>query len=245
MKNNSPVLETVSPGIVETSSEFNVTKHVKRYIKRKKAEMRRNARKRATMNKREKASVEAPKLYTVLVQYHQLNYTAIKAELEAIKMKPSVIDNTRFWMEDVNAESLEKLKEAMRKCHYETKQGKQYRVRLAAYKAVPHANKEKEKKKPTNNKPDVAKAARNARKEAKIKKAANCGRHLLGRNAKKVSHKPGVLDTSSIAKKLSDRVKKAIKASERAERDRAAQAKSRANKGIPQPKKGKQLEIAA
>lgn len=245
MKDNSPILETVSTGIVETSSEFNVTKHVKRYIKRKKAEIRRNARRRATMNKREKASVEAPKMYTVLVQYHQLNYTAIKAELEAIKMKPSVIDNTRFWMQDVTAEALEKLKEAMRKCHFETKQGKQYKVRLAAYKAVAHANKEKEKKKPTNNKSDTAKAAHDKRRELNKKKAVNRGRHLLGRNDKKMSHKPGVSDTSSIAKKLSDRVKKAVKASERAERDRAAQAKSRANKGIPQPKKGKQLEIAA
>lgn len=247
---NPAVLEQVAEGIVETSSEFHVTKHVLRMIKRKKAATRRAARKRAVLNKKGNTSIEAPtKMYTVLVQYHQLNYAAIQEELKANGLTPTVIDNKHFWLNHVDAEKLEILKQAMRKCHFKTKGGKEYKVRLAAYKDIHIRDAAPIERKQTGNKPEVAAAAKKKRKTAKKKVFDNRGRHLLGRKANKKSHKPGVLDTSSLSKKLRERVKKAVKASVRAERDRATQAKSRANKAISQPiskkREGKQLELAA
>lgn len=239
-------LEQITDGVLETTTEFNATRHVQRLIKRKKAATRRAARKRARLNKRGTSSIEAPaKAYTVLVQYHQLNYAAIQEELKELKLKPDVIDNKRFWISNVDSSTLEALKEAMRKCHYETKGGKDYKVRLAAYKYIEKNKTETKKKKPTNNKPNVAYAAKEKRKLVKKKVATNRGRHLIGRKANKKSHSPAVQDTSSIMRKLKSRIKKAVRANDRREKDVLLQAKYRANKGIPQPKKGKQLEIAA
>lgn len=246
-KNNiKSELEQITDGVLETTTEFNATRHVMRLINRKKAAIRRAARKRAVLNKKGKSSIEAPeKAYTVLVQYHQLNYAAIKEELATLKLTPDVIDNNRFWLSNVNTETLDAIKAAMRKCHLKTRGGKEYKVRLAAYKYHPKTEKPKGDKKPTGNKPAVAHKAKVERKFVKKKTAANRGRHLLGRKANKPSHKPGVADTSSIAKKLKERVKKAQKAIARTEENKAVQAKSRANKGTSQPKGGKQLEIAA
>lgn len=253
-KKTDAVIETVTNGIVETTTNPDPKKHVQRTAKRVAAAIRREARKRHKMNISGKTSIEAPqdKIYDVLCQYHQLNYTAIKAELEENNFKPTVIDNTRFWIIGINGVDLEKLKEAMRKCHFTTKQKKEYKVRLAAYKHIDKTPKEKKEKHPTNNKPEVASTAKKARKariaESFKKRIGHKSRRASAnklRSQKNVNHKPGVLNTCSIVKKLQERTKKAIKANECAERDRATQAKSRANKGIPKPKNGKQLEIAA
>lgn len=243
-------LEPIDENIVETTSTFDGKKCAARYLRRQKRKARRAARKRAMMNKRNSSSVEsAPKTYTVLVQYHQLNYPAIQEELKKLELKPTVIDKTRFWANNVDADMLAKLKEAMRSCHFETTQHKQYKVRLAAYKALPIRDAAPVEKASTNNKPDVAAAAKRKRKAINAKIFVNRGRHLIGRKADKPNHKPAVLDTSSVSKKLRERIKKAQKAIERVEKNNALQAKSRAPEAIQKKdsKKhsGKQLEIAA
>lgn len=262
MKENEDkvVLEEVDNGIVETTTNPDPKKHVRRAIRRAAAAIRRAARKRHEKNKRDKSTIVDPttKTYKVLVQYHQLNYEMIKAALEEGKFTPSVIDNSRFWINKLSYEDLEKLKEAMRSCHFKTKQGKEYKVRLAAYRYVESKDTtDKKEKKPSANTKEAKVAARTARKQNNLARAkAKIGHKsrrakasmLRSQKKKKVNHKPATIDTSTIAKIISKRAKKAVQAIERKEKEKAVQAKSRASKGIPKPKKGsagKQLKIAA
>lgn len=244
----------IDNNISESSSEGETpAKKTGRVLHRIAKAIRRAARKRQMMNKKGATSVEVPdKKYKVLVQYHPLNYTAIKAAIEENNLQCIVVEKDHLWMDGVDSETLAIARKALLACHFRTKQGKEYKVRFAAYRSTLQVVKKNKQKKSTNNKPEVALAAKKQRKKNNLEKALKYVGHKQHRAAagslrsqRKHNHKPAVLNTSSIAKKLHERVKKAIAASERAERDRAAQAKSRANKGIPQPKKGKQLEIAA
>ena len=245
----------IGNNISESSSEGETpAKKTKRALHRIATAIRRAARKRQMMNKKGATSVEVPdKKYKVLVQYHPLNYTAIKAAVEENNFECITIDNKHLWMDGVDKETLATVRKALLACHFRTKQGKEYKVRFAAYRSMLQTPKKAKKSKPTGNKPEVALAAKKRRKNINKVNAANHQEWCKNRSNdskrfkknRTKDHKPAVIDTSSVAKKLRERVKKAIRASERAERDRAAQAKSRANKGIPQPKKGKQLEFAA
>ena len=244
----------IDKNIVESSSEGETPEKVtKRALHRIARAIRRAATKRRMMNKKGATSVEVPdKKYKVLVQYHPLNYTAIKAAVEENKIQCMVIDNHRLWIDNVDEETLKTIRKAFMACHFRTKQGKEYKVRLAAYRSMLQVPAKPKMKKATNNKPETALAAKKARKKNNLTKALNHTGHKQRRAAsgklssiKKVDHKPGISDTSTFKKKALVNAKQAYKLIVRKEKDRAAQAKSRANKGIPQPKKGKQLEIAA
>lgn len=246
-QNNEKVAKTINiaPNIVESSSTAETTaeKQAREY-KNKKIARRRAKSAQHTSD----VSSNADKRYDVLALYHQLNYIAVQAAIKELNMKPVVIDNTHLWLIDLSFEEFEKVKNALIKCHFETKQHKQYKVRVAGYKHNAVIKTEKREKKPTNNKPEVAAAAKAARKANNKRVASNRGRHLTGRKANKPVHTSGTRDTSSLQKKLSARIKKACRAVERKEQIRAIQAKSRANKGIPAHKirpVQKELKFAA
>jgi hypothetical protein len=140
---------------------------------------------------------------------------------------------------------MEQAKEAFIACHFVTKAGKEYKIRFAAYTHVEHPIARENNKAPTNNKPEVAKAAKAARKAAKLTRFKARPKHSKNHKANRTDHKPGNQHYSSLEIKLKERIKKAAKQIVRAERDRATQAKSRASKGNSKPsfKHGKQQTI--
>lgn len=247
----------IDNGIVESSSEGETpAKTSKRCLIRIKKAIRRAARKRQMMSKKGKVSIENPnKHYDVLVLYHQLNYPAIQEAVKENGFKCTMMDNSHLWINNIDKETLDKVKAAFIQCHFRTKQGKEYKVRLAAYGSKSQVVKSTKEKKPSNNTPEVALAAKKARKKNNTIKALGHLGHKTKRaqagklrSQKEHNHKPGVFDTRSIVKKLQNRVKKALEASVRAEKDRASQAKSRASKPITKAKSGKpgkQLVMAA
>ena len=238
--------------IAENIHESSSTKETKASHKAREERKARKARRRATRARAKVASSSTSqkedRRYNILAQYHQLNYGAVQAALKELNVKPTVINNTRLWINNVSKEEYEKIRDALIQCHFETKQHKQYKVRVAGYRHIEFVEKKKKEKKPTNNKPDVALAAKKKRKAAKLKVANNRGRHLTGRKANKSKHSPGTKDTSTYKKKLLLNAKKACELLKQKDKDREAQAKSRASKPISKHKTGKadkQLSIAA
>lgn len=253
--NRTAVLENVDNGVYETAQTHNDTEMVKREIKKAKTAIRRAKRKRYRMNKKlgKSTIVDQDKLYTVLVQYHQLNYDSIKAALKELNITPSVIDNSRFWVNKIGFEDLEKLKTAMRGCHFTTKQGKQYKVRLAAYKYKERIKEEDTTaKKPTNNTLEIKKKARAARKKDNIDKYKNREGHkkrransqlLRSQWKKRASHKPGCSDTSSFSRKLADRIRKIAKAETTRQKNEARQKNAENNSKQKKPKNPKEKTL--
>lgn len=244
-------------GIVESSSEGETpVKKTKRCLIRIQKAIRRAARKRQMMNKKGKISVEIPdKRYVMLVLYHQLNYAAIQGAVKELGLLCTTIDNTHLWINNVDKETCDKATKAFLNCHFKTKQGKEYKVRIAVYADVVSVRKPERTRGHSNNTDEAKLAAKKTRKAKNIVKAASWVGHKQRRAAagklrsqKKANHKPGITDTSTFRKKALVNAKKAAKMLARAEKNLAAQAKSRASKPIPKAKSGKpgkQLVMAA
>lgn len=251
----------IDNNIVESSSKpTDLAALAGRALKRAKRAIRRQARIRKAMNKKGTHSIENPKkLYTVLAQYHQLNYQAVKDAITENKIDCTVIDNTHLWINNVDEELLKTIKRILIACHFETKNGKEYKVRIAAYRSKLQVTTKREVKKPSNNTNEAKLAAKQRRKANNKAKALSWIGHGIRRkmakksrsskrNNKYGSHLPAVCDTSSILKKLRKRIKKASQAVVQTEENKTVQDKSRASKAILQHKAGKhdkQLNFAA
>lgn len=219
----------ITPNISESSSTAETKEKSKARLQHEAERARRRAK------RTNKVADTKQYNYDILVLYHQLNYDKIQAAVKDNNFKCSIIDNNRLWMIDVDKETMEKAKIAFIACHFETSQHKQYRVRFAAYRHVEKPKVTKEKKKSNDTKPlaQKAKATRKAIGRAlyeKNKKGARPKRKrgLFSKYAKR--HSPGTQDTSSFARKLSLRIKKAMKHAEKAE-------KVSAKPSIPKPAK--------
>ncbi|WP_173431832.1 hypothetical protein [Sharpea azabuensis] len=197
----------ITKNIVESSSTPETKEKVK---EREERAARRASRRAANAHKPVTAEDIANKRYDILVQYHQLNYSAIQAAIKELGIKPRFVTNTYLTILDVSNDDFNKIKERFIKCHFETDKHKQYKVRIAGYKHNTILKTENKEKKSTNNSATVANKAKMARKA--MKKAAFVSRKPKTlADVKTKSHKPATKDTSSRSRKLSKRVKKACR----------------------------------
>ena len=198
--------------ITDNISESSSTPMTEEQKKAREEHNARRASRRATNATKNVVTAEdiKNKRYDILAQYHQLNYVAIQAAIKELQLKPKYMVNTYLVITDVSHDDFEKIKEALLKCHFETAKHKQYKVRVAGYKHNAIIKSEKAEKKAPANNANVAAKAKQARKETKRVAFVNRKTKTLA-DVKTVSHKPAVKDTSSRARKISKRVKKACK----------------------------------
>lgn len=223
-KNKKVYRVDVTKNIVESSS----TPETKEQRKRRENHATQMARRRAT-GEQKKDDIKENQKYDLMALYHQLNYNAIKDKISSLNIKPSIINNSYLFITNLDYETSNKVKDALLECHYETKMRKQYKVRITTYKHLEKDIIHKRERKPSNNNVEIVSKAKAERKNRKKECFKSRKPHTSGRKEKKVSHQPGVLDTSKILKKITLRAKKACAYLEKKEREAKRQLHHLAN----------------
>lgn len=198
----------ISENITDSSFDKESNKKHKNRLKRQ----RKIARRRANKANIEKSSLEysKKKRYNILAQYHQLNYSTICDIVAEHKIKCDAINNVRLWVLNVSFEDMNNIRKWLSEANFKTKQGKEYRIRVAAYKHIDKVPKKEShnNKKPTNNTKEIKIRNKASKKKANIAKFKSKTKHIRIKEHKSHSCGPHL---STLERKLAKEIKKAVK----------------------------------